>query len=118
MMRSIESASSVFYHSQEEDSLKTDPLGACRDALAGPLCDSYPDSVTDGSPVTRDAEPPGRHNQTFGPTVRTRVDQPGSGRVVTYDRNPLVFIHNIFLFEFQVLTVRRLLDAVHTAPTR
>lgn len=90
MMRSVESASSVFYHSQDEDSLKTD-------ALAGPPCDSvYPDSVTDSSPVTRDAEPPGRHVQTFGPTVqRTRVDQPGSGWVVTYDRDPLVFTHNI-----------------------
>lgn len=60
MMRSVESASSVFYHSQEEDALKMDTLGS-RDVLAGPLYDSYHDSMMDSSPVSRDADPSGRH---------------------------------------------------------
>uniref|UniRef100_A0A665UTX3 von Willebrand factor A domain containing 5B1 n=1 Tax=Echeneis naucrates TaxID=173247 RepID=A0A665UTX3_ECHNA len=40
MMRSVESASSVFYHSQEEDTTKTnvDSQGSCREATAGPSC--------------------------------------------------------------------------------
>lgn len=56
MMRSVESASSVFYHSQEEDSLKIggETLGS-RDVLAGPPHDS----LTDSSPVSRDADPSG-----------------------------------------------------------
>ncbi|XP_056279281.1 von Willebrand factor A domain-containing protein 5B1 [Pseudoliparis swirei] len=49
MMRSIESASSVFYQSQEEDAVKTgsDFPGSYREA---PLYDSYQDSMPD-SPV-------------------------------------------------------------------
>ncbi|XP_029689047.1 von Willebrand factor A domain-containing protein 5B1 isoform X2 [Takifugu rubripes] len=55
MMRSLESASSVFYHSQEEDPQKTgtDTLASHRDVLAGPPYDSMMDS----SPVSRDADP-------------------------------------------------------------
>lgn len=51
MMRSIESASSVFYHSQEEDPAKTaaDSQGSNRDVLPGPLCDFYHDSMIDAS---------------------------------------------------------------------
>lgn len=58
MMRSVESASSVFYHSQEEDPAKTsvDSQGSCRDALSGPLCDSYHDSMIDSSPATTEQE--------------------------------------------------------------
>lgn len=54
MMRSIESASSVFYHSQEEDPVKTaaDSQGSNRDVLPGPLCDSYHDSMIDGASAT------------------------------------------------------------------
>lgn len=54
MMRSIESASSVFYHSQEEDPAKAaaDSLGSNRDVLLGPLCDSYHDSMIDGGAAT------------------------------------------------------------------
>uniref|UniRef100_A0A3Q3X3M7 Uncharacterized protein n=1 Tax=Mola mola TaxID=94237 RepID=A0A3Q3X3M7_MOLML len=49
MMRSVESASSVFYHSQDEDQAKTsvDSQGSYREALSGPLCDSYHNSPTD-----------------------------------------------------------------------
>lgn len=74
MMRSIESASSVFYHSQEEDAPKTgaDTLGS-RDVLAGPPYDSYHDPMTDSSPVSRDAEPSGRNVKALGPTFRTRT---------------------------------------------
>lgn len=58
MMRSLESASSVFYHSQEEDPQKTgaDALASHRDVLAGPPYDP----VMDSSPVSRDADPSGR----------------------------------------------------------
>uniref|UniRef100_H3D4F0 von Willebrand factor A domain containing 5B1 n=1 Tax=Tetraodon nigroviridis TaxID=99883 RepID=H3D4F0_TETNG len=53
MMRSVESASSVFYHSQEEDALKMGvDTSASRD-------DSYQESMTDSSPVSRDADPSG-----------------------------------------------------------
>ncbi|XP_035799985.1 von Willebrand factor A domain-containing protein 5B1 [Amphiprion ocellaris] len=50
MMRSMESTSSVFYHSQEEDLLKSgaDSQGSSREA---PFGDSYQDSMTDGSPL-------------------------------------------------------------------
>lgn len=74
MMRSVESASSVFYHSQEEDALKmgVDTLGS-RDALAGPPYDSYHDSMMDSSPVSRDADPSGRRVKALGPTFRTRT---------------------------------------------
>lgn len=69
MMRSVESASSVFYHSQEEDTLRMgmDTAGS-RDALAGPLYELYHDSMTDGSPVSRDADPSGRNVKDLGPT--------------------------------------------------
>ncbi|XP_076596043.1 von Willebrand factor A domain-containing protein 5B1 [Chaetodon auriga] len=58
MMRSVESASSVFYHSQEEDPLKTgvDSQGSYREALSGPLCDSYQDSMIDSSPATTEQD--------------------------------------------------------------
>ncbi|XP_018541948.1 von Willebrand factor A domain-containing protein 5B1 [Lates calcarifer] len=61
MMRSIESASSVFYHSQEEDPAKTsvDSQGSYREAPSGPLYDSYQDSMIDGSPVTTEQDPMG-----------------------------------------------------------
>ncbi|KAM9855899.1 von Willebrand factor A domain-containing protein 5B1 [Aulostomus maculatus] len=61
MMRSIESASSVFYHSQEEDLVKTagDGLGSYRDA---PLGDSYQDS--DNSPVTTEHDITGLDSKT------------------------------------------------------
>lgn len=68
MMRSVESASSVFYHSQEEDSLKIggDTLGS-RDVLAGPPHDS----LTDSSPVSRDADPSGTC-QIFGLNIQNQ----------------------------------------------
>ncbi|KAE8292833.1 von Willebrand factor A domain-containing protein 5B1 Precursor [Larimichthys crocea] len=56
MMRSVESASSVFYHSQEEDPVKTsgDSQGSYKEA--GPLYDSYQDSMTDSSPATTEQD--------------------------------------------------------------
>ncbi|XP_029993756.1 von Willebrand factor A domain-containing protein 5B1 [Sphaeramia orbicularis] len=61
MMRSTESASSVFYHSQEEDPLKTgvDSQGSYREAPSGALYDSYQDSVTENSPVSSERDPTG-----------------------------------------------------------
>lgn len=61
MMRSIESASSVFYHSQEEDPAKTaaDSQGSNRDVLPGPLCDSYHDTVIDGGAATAEHDASG-----------------------------------------------------------
>lgn len=61
MMRSIESASSVFYHSQEEDPAKTaaDSQGSNRDVLPGPLCDSYHDSMIDGGAATAEHDASG-----------------------------------------------------------
>ncbi|XP_070696142.1 von Willebrand factor A domain-containing protein 5B1 [Pempheris klunzingeri] len=51
MMRSIESASSVFYHSQEEDAMRTgvDSQGSYKEAPSGPLCDSYHGSLANST---------------------------------------------------------------------
>lgn len=63
MMRSVESASSVFYHSQEEDPVKAgaDSQGSYRDALSGPLCDYYHDSMIDSSPATAEHDASGNN---------------------------------------------------------
>uniref|UniRef100_A0A3P9LZF8 von Willebrand factor A domain containing 5B1 n=1 Tax=Oryzias latipes TaxID=8090 RepID=A0A3P9LZF8_ORYLA len=58
MMRSVESASSVFYHSQEEESAK---MGTCnqgyhREAPSWASCVSHQDSLTDSSPVTAEQD--------------------------------------------------------------
>ncbi|KAM4572154.1 von Willebrand factor A domain-containing protein 5B1 [Fundulus diaphanus] len=53
MMRSVESASSVFYHSQEDEAGKTAVDG--QEAPHGTLHDSYQDSITEGVLVS--AEP-------------------------------------------------------------
>ncbi|KAM8864024.1 von Willebrand factor A domain-containing protein 5B1 isoform 2-T2 [Spinachia spinachia] len=58
MMRSIESASSVFYQSQEEDALK-----ACSDREA-PLGDFHQDSGTEG-PAVPEQDPLGLDCETF-----------------------------------------------------
>lgn len=98
MMRSLESASSVFYHSQEEDPQKTcaDTPASHRDVLAGPPYDSTMDS----SPVSRDADPSGRLG-------RARWSVTPSGTITS-----------ILMNELQIWTVRLLLDAAPTAPTR
>ncbi|XP_046895331.1 von Willebrand factor A domain-containing protein 5B1 [Hypomesus transpacificus] len=59
MMSSNESASSVFYHSQEEDPWRpgADRLGPQRDPQSGPLYDTYQDSVSESSPVTTEPDP-------------------------------------------------------------
>ncbi|KAG7519601.1 hypothetical protein JOB18_011856 [Solea senegalensis] len=59
MMRSTESASSVFYHSQEEDLVRTGAECPYREPLSGPLYDSYQDSTTDSSPVTTEQDTTG-----------------------------------------------------------
>lgn len=63
MMRSIESASSVFYHSQEEDPVKTgvDGSGSYREAPSGALYDSYQDSMIDNSPITTEQDIMGKN---------------------------------------------------------
>lgn len=62
MMRSMESASSVFYHSQEEDMLKTslDSQGSCREAMSGAPYDSHQDPMIDGSPGTTEQDASGK----------------------------------------------------------
>lgn len=63
MMRSIESASSVFYHSQDEDPLKSgsDNQSSYRDV---PLYDSYQDSMTD-SPVSTEQDTTGKNHRLY-----------------------------------------------------
>ncbi|KAM7405206.1 hypothetical protein PAMP_012486 [Pampus punctatissimus] len=58
MMRSIESASSVFYHSQEEDAVKTgvDDSGSYREAPTAALYDSHQDSAIDSNPITTEQD--------------------------------------------------------------
>ncbi|KAM6925451.1 von Willebrand factor A domain-containing protein 5B1 [Xenentodon cancila] len=53
MMRSTESASSVFYHSQEEEAVKTgvSNQGSHKEASSDALYDAHRDSLTDSSPV-------------------------------------------------------------------
>lgn len=66
MMRSVESASSVFYHSQEEDPVKTagDSLGSHREGgPSGALYESYQDSMIDCSPVGTDPDPMGKNSE-------------------------------------------------------
>uniref|UniRef100_A0A3Q3LAF3 von Willebrand factor A domain containing 5B1 n=1 Tax=Mastacembelus armatus TaxID=205130 RepID=A0A3Q3LAF3_9TELE len=55
MMRSTESASSVFYHSQEEDPVKTgvNSQGSYKETPIGPLYDSYQDSILDNKTSPR-----------------------------------------------------------------
>lgn len=67
MMRSIESASSVFYHSQEEDSVKSgvDSQGSYKEEATGPTCDSYQDCMTDSSPVTTEKDIMGKNLQNI-----------------------------------------------------
>ncbi|KAM6976951.1 von Willebrand factor A domain-containing protein 5B1 [Aplochiton taeniatus] len=65
MMRSNESTSSVFYHSQEEDPVRTGsdcPLSAHRDLPSGTLIDSYLDSMCENIPVAneQDVAPEGK----------------------------------------------------------
>ncbi|XP_056130401.1 von Willebrand factor A domain-containing protein 5B1 [Lampris incognitus] len=66
MMRSNESASSVFYHSQEEEPVKMgfDGQGANRDTHSGTLYDSYQDSMSESSPVTTEHDPMGIDSKT------------------------------------------------------
>lgn len=62
MMRSVESASSVFYHSQEEESAKTgiSNQGSHREAPSWASCVSHQDSLTDSSPVTAEQDTMGK----------------------------------------------------------
>lgn len=71
MMRSVESASSVFYHSQEEDSgqMSVDSQGSNREVLSGPLYDSYHDSMIDGSPATTEQDASGNNLQYMHPKL-------------------------------------------------
>lgn len=64
MMRSIESASSVFYHSQEEEPVKTgiDSQGSHREAPSPALYDYHQDSMTASSPVTTEQDPMGKNS--------------------------------------------------------
>lgn len=74
MMRSIESASSVFYHSQEEEPGKTaaDSQGSNRDVLPAPLCDSYHDAMIDGGPATAEHDALG-NNTAHASTMKLSV---------------------------------------------
>ncbi|XP_013887062.1 von Willebrand factor A domain-containing protein 5B1 isoform X2 [Austrofundulus limnaeus] len=99
MMRSVESASSVFYHSQEEESGKTggDSQGSRRDGPFGTLQDCCKDSETDAGlavserDITDDTSPRRRAYSTnqithYNPAKKTYTSSdPGS--VVA--KNPL-----------------------------
>lgn len=62
MMRSIESASSVFYHSQDEDPGKAvvDSQGSDKETSSGVLHDSYQDSLADNSSLATEHDPSGK----------------------------------------------------------
>ncbi|XP_076023152.1 von Willebrand factor A domain-containing protein 5B1 [Genypterus blacodes] len=66
MMRSMESASSVFYHSQEEDPVKmgVDSQGFNRETISGALYDSYQDSMIDGGAVYTEQDNMGLDRKT------------------------------------------------------
>lgn len=63
MMRSTESASSVFYHSQEEDPVKmnTEGHGPCREPVPGTSYHSYHNSTAEGSPATIEPDVTGKN---------------------------------------------------------
>ncbi|KAM4610327.1 von Willebrand factor A domain-containing protein 5B1 [Polymixia lowei] len=78
MMRSNESASSVFYHSQEEDPVKTGFDGqGHRDIHGNTVYGSYPDSMSESSPVTTEHD-------------TTAVDCKTSPRRRAYSTNQIV----------------------------
>lgn len=58
MMRSNESASSVFYHSQEEDAGKvsSDGQGPHRDNQVGSLFDGCQENMSESSPVVTEQD--------------------------------------------------------------
>lgn len=58
MMRSNESASSVFYHSQEEDAGKvsSDSQGSHRDNQVTSLFDSVQDTMSESSPLATEQD--------------------------------------------------------------
>lgn len=62
-MRSTESASSVFYHSQEEDPVKmnTEGHGPCREPVPGTSYHSYHNSTAEGSPATIEPDVTGKN---------------------------------------------------------
>ncbi|XP_041701626.1 von Willebrand factor A domain-containing protein 5B1 [Coregonus clupeaformis] len=86
MMRSNDSASSVFYHSQEEDPGTTtgfsDGQGTNRDIHTSPLFDSYQDSMSESSPG------PTKHN-AMGMDTKTspRRRAYSTNRIVDYNPN-------------------------------
>uniref|UniRef100_A0A3B4TH31 von Willebrand factor A domain containing 5B1 n=1 Tax=Seriola dumerili TaxID=41447 RepID=A0A3B4TH31_SERDU len=90
MMRSIESASSVFYHSQEEDQVKTsvDSQGSYRETASGPLYDSYQDSVIDGLGNTSPRRRAYSTNQIIDYNPAKRVYTPSDPSSVVA-KNPL-----------------------------
>lgn len=70
MMRSTESASSVFYHSQEEEPCKTsiDGQSSYREAPSNTVYDCCQDPETENSPITTDQDPTGRR-KLFNHTI-------------------------------------------------
>ncbi|XP_036389932.1 von Willebrand factor A domain-containing protein 5B1 [Megalops cyprinoides] len=66
MMRSNESASSVFYHSQEEDpgKISSEARAALREGAVGSLFDSYQETVSESTLVTTEPEIMGMEAKT------------------------------------------------------
>lgn len=71
MMHSIESASSVFYHSQEEEAGKTgaDSQGSHWEAPCGTLHDSYQDAMTESGLVITEPDLTGKNSTSGFPFV-------------------------------------------------
>ncbi|KAL4623768.1 von Willebrand factor A domain-containing protein 5B1 [Arapaima gigas] len=88
MMRSNESTSSVFYHSQEEDSGKigSESRAALREWVAGSPSDGYQEVVSEGTPVTTDHDVMGADAKT---SPRRRAYS--TNQIVDY--NPLRKVH-------------------------
>ncbi|XP_061114584.1 von Willebrand factor A domain-containing protein 5B1 [Conger conger] len=66
MMRSNESTSSVFFHSQEEDpgKLGSEVRGALREGVAGSLYDGYQENMPESPPVTAEQDMMGMDSKT------------------------------------------------------
>ncbi|KAJ8390152.1 hypothetical protein AAFF_G00110260 [Aldrovandia affinis] len=84
MMRSNESASSVFYHSQEEDlgKIGCEVRGALKEGAAGFLYDIYQETMSESSPVTTEQDIMG-----MDPKISPRRRAYSTNQIVDY--NPM-----------------------------
>lgn len=117
-MRSIESASSVFYHSQEEEPGRTaaDSQSSSRDVHPAPLCDSYHDSMMDGGTGTAEHDASGT-NAAHASTMKQSV---AISRMCSVE-DCVVCVLGFFSFLFallQLLQLLQFLSVLSAVPTR